>query len=288
MASPHGKLARLCRDWTKLGLTDPLWAVCVDPDRRGGRWDVGEFMASGQAEIAAVLDRLNQLGICQRRTAALDFGCGAGRLTAALAGYFDSVTGVDISVSMLDAARGLVAAQPGCTFLHNASPDLRVFPDASFDLVYSSLVLQHMPRGMALAYLTEFVRVTRPGGAVVIVVPEAPKPTLSGLVYTLAPPSVTGLVQRKLFGYPAPMQMTTLPARRVRRVVELGGATLVGSDPCAGMGEHWRMKRHFIAKDAPAAQAHGQGEPGAGKIGCHRDDSSDDRDRDCRSGNDGG
>jgi SAM-dependent methyltransferase len=254
VASRHSELARLSRDWTKLGQADPLWAVCVESGRRGGRWDVGEFMATGQAEIAAALDRLNQLGLGQLRTAALDFGCGAGRLTAALSGYFDSVTGVDISVSMLERANGLVAGQPGCTFVHNARPDLRVFPDASFDLVYSSLVLQHMPRALALAYLKEFVRVTRPGGAVVIVVPQAPKPTLSGAVYALAPPFVTGLIQRKLFGYPAAMQMTTLPTRRVRRVVELGGARLVASDPCAGMGEHWRMRCHFIAKDAPAGQ----------------------------------
>jgi ubiquinone/menaquinone biosynthesis C-methylase UbiE len=258
MASSRSELARLSRDWTKLGLDDPLWAVCVDPDRRGGRWDVAEFMASGRAEIAAALDRLDQLGICPARSAALDFGCGVGRLTAALGDYFDSVTGVDISPSMLEKARGLLAGQPGCRVLHNASPDLRIFPDASFDLVYSSLVLQHMPRALALAYLTEFVRVTRPEGAVVILVPEAHKATPSGAVYALTPRAFTGLIQRKIFRYPAPMQMTTLPARRVRRVVEQAGARLVTSDPRSGVGEHWRMKCHFIAKHAEDAPSGGR------------------------------
>ncbi|HXB50561.1 MAG TPA: class I SAM-dependent methyltransferase [Streptosporangiaceae bacterium] len=255
MASPHSELARLSRDWTKLGLDDPLWAVCVDPDRRGGRWDVGEFMASGRAEIAAALDRLDQLGICQARSAALDFGCGVGRLTAALNDYFDSVTGVDISSSMLDRARGMLSGRPGCRVVHNASPDLKIFPDASFDLVYSSLVLQHMPRALACAYLTEFVRVTRPGGAVVILVPERHRPTPRGAVYALTPRGFTGLVQRTIFRYPAPMQMTTLPARRVRREVERCGARLVASDPRSGVGQHWRMSCHFIARDAPSADS---------------------------------
>jgi ubiquinone/menaquinone biosynthesis C-methylase UbiE len=250
-ASPHNDLARLSRHWTRLGLDDPLWAVCVDPDRRGGRWDVAEFMASGRAEITAALDRLDQLGICQARSAALDFGCGVGRLTAALGDHFDSVTGVDISPPMLDKARSLLGGQPGCTVVHNVSADLKIFPDASFDLVYSSLVLQHMPRVLAFAYLTEFVRVTRPGGAVVILVPERHKPTPGGAVYALTPRHVTGLVQRTIFRYPAPMQMTTLPARRVRREVERWGAKLVASDPRSGVGQHWRMSCHFIARDAP-------------------------------------
>lgn len=256
MASAHSELAKLSRDWTKLGQDDPLWAVCVDACLRGGRWDVAEFMASGEAEVAAALDRVEKLGICRMRGAALDFGCGVGRLTAALSGYFDSVTGVDISASMLDKARDLLAGQSGCTLMHNARPDLQVFPDASFDLVYSSLVLQHMPRALAFAYLAEFVRVVRPGGAVAILVPEAHKPTPSAAVYALAPRYVTGLVQRKVFGYPAPMQMTTLPARRVRRIVERGGGRLVASDPRSGVGDHWRMRCHFVAKDAlPANRA---------------------------------
>ena len=253
ITSPHHELTRLSRDWTTLGLDDPLWAVCVDRDRRGGRWDLAEFMASGQAEIATAVSRLDQLGICTTRFAALDFGCGVGRLTAALGGYFDSVTGVDISESMLARARSLLAGQPGCQVVHNASPDLKIFADASFDLVYSSLVLQHMPRALACAYLAEFVRVTRPGGAIVILVPDGHKPTPSGAVYALAPRCLTGLIQRKIFRYPAPMQMTTLPARRVRREAERCGARLVASDPRSGVGRHWQMKCHFIARNAPPA-----------------------------------
>jgi SAM-dependent methyltransferase len=234
--------------WTTLGAADPLWAVCVDPDRRGGRWDVGEFMASGRKEIGLAMDRLAELGLCNAKDAALDFGCGVGRLTATLADHFGSVTGVDISEPMLARARELLAGQPGCRVICNDRPDLSCFADASFDLVYSSLVLQHMPGDLAVGYLREFIRVTRPGGAVMLVVPAGHRRTPRGLVYSLAPQSVTGFLQRRVFGYPAAMQMHTLPARRVRPIAEAAGARLVASDARTGVGDHWHMTCHVIAR----------------------------------------
>jgi hypothetical protein len=74
-------------------------------------------------------------------------------------------------------------------------------------------------------------------------------------VYALTPRSFTGFIQRTIFRYPAPMQMTTLPARLVRREVERCGARLVTSDPRSGVGQHWWMTCHFIASDAPLADS---------------------------------
>jgi hypothetical protein len=48
--------------WATLGREDPLWAVLSSPDKRGGRWNVDEFLATGQAEIDAQLDWLKQQG----------------------------------------------------------------------------------------------------------------------------------------------------------------------------------------------------------------------------------
>jgi SAM-dependent methyltransferase len=243
-----GRLAQLRRDWSRLAEEDPLWAVCVDPGRRGGRWDLDEFMASGQAEIGVAMDRLGELGRCQSRDSALDFGCGVGRLTAALSGYFGSVTGVDIAEPMLARASSLLADRPSCRLVHNDSPQLAMFADATFDLVYSSLVLQHMPADLAAGYLREFIRVVRPGGAVVIVVPQAHRMTPGGAVYAYAPGRLISLIQRKIFRYPAPMQMHTMPARRVAALAQAAGAGLVASDPRSGVGEHWRMTCHVIAR----------------------------------------
>jgi ubiquinone/menaquinone biosynthesis C-methylase UbiE len=243
----RASLDQLEKAWTTLAEADPLWAVCVSRDRRGGRWDIAEFMASGRAEVGLTMQRLDQLGICQGRDTALDFGCGVGRLTGALTGYFGTVTGVDIAEPMLARARGLHAGQPDCSFVRNDRPDLSVFPDATFDLVYSSIVLQHLPRDLAAAYLRDFVRVVRPGGAIAIVVPVAHQPTPSGLVYSLAPQPVIGLLQRRFFGYQAAMQMHTMPARRVARILAPFDARLIASDPRPGVGPHWRFACHFIA-----------------------------------------
>jgi SAM-dependent methyltransferase len=210
-------------------------------------------MSSGAAEVAALMARLDELGICPRREAALDFGCGAGRLTGALRGHFDAVTGVDVSEPMLARAQDLLAGQPGCRLVHNERADLAVFPDDSFDLVYSGLVLQHMPRGLAEAYLSEFIRVVRPGGAVVVLVPEAHRKTPRGIVYACAPAGLLGLIQRTMFGYPAPMRMTMLPARRVQELAGPLGARVVASDPRTGVGDHWRMSCHFLSKHGRAA-----------------------------------
>ena len=60
-----------------LSEADPLWAICVAPDARGGGWDENEFYATGMAEVESTLARARKLGLTASGTRALDFGCGA-------------------------------------------------------------------------------------------------------------------------------------------------------------------------------------------------------------------
>jgi SAM-dependent methyltransferase len=92
------RLQRHKRDWERLAAEDPLWAVLTDPARRGRRWRVEDFLATGEAEIAGALEEAAELDLPERRGSALDFGCGAGRLTRALSLRFERAVGVDISV----------------------------------------------------------------------------------------------------------------------------------------------------------------------------------------------
>ena len=161
----------LRRHWTRLGARDAQWAVLTHPGKRGARWTLDEFFKSGTDEIDAVLARARALGVMVRPARALDFGCGAGRLTQALAGTFDRVDAVDIARSMLrEAARHV--RSPRVVFQHNTAPDLRIFPAGSFSFIYSTLVLQHMPTDLSRAYLGEFLRVLEPGGLLVVQVPS--------------------------------------------------------------------------------------------------------------------
>ena len=131
-----------------------------------------EFFAAGEEEIARVLRRGKRLGLPHRRGRALDFGCGAGRLTQALAGEFEHVVGIDVAPGMIEAARRLNGRGDRCEFVLNEEPDLRRFEDSSFDLVYSNLVLQHMPPELARGYVAELARVLAPGGLLVFQAPS--------------------------------------------------------------------------------------------------------------------
>ena len=162
----------LRRHWERLGRKDPYWAVLTDPEKRGGRWDVAEFFDSGAAEIQRVLDRAHRLEIVPERRRALDFGCGAGRLTQALASHFDRCDGVDISPSMLRLATHHNRHPDRCTYHLNSTPDLARFGDESFDFVYSTLVLQHMEPQYSKNYMRELVRVLAPTGLLVFQLPS--------------------------------------------------------------------------------------------------------------------
>lgn len=242
------ELGDLQRDWTRLGAEDPLWAVYVAPGTRGGRWDVEEFLASGREEVTASLDRLAALGAAPGTGTALDFGCGVGRLSNALAAHVEHVVGVDISPSMLEHARLLDRSDGRCRFVLNEREDLALLDDASVDLVYSSLALQHMPRLMAVGYLREFARVLRPGGAAVLQVVSRPTRSLKGGIARWTPRPVMGWAQQRLLGYPAPMLMEALPARVMTAALEGTGLRVLDAVDDDSYGSHWVCTRWFLAR----------------------------------------
>lgn len=231
-------------DWETLGREDPLWAVFVTPGARGGGWDVDAFLATGRAEVDRVLSRLAILSPATGRAHVLDFGCGVGRLSHALAGHFDRVTGVDAAPAMLEQARQIAGER--CTFVLNQAPDLSFLADGSVDVAYSSLVLQHLPRQQALGYLRELVRVTRGDGCVIVQVAARPDWSLKGMMFRFAPRPLISWAQRRLLGYPAPMLMTPLPDRLVRATVAAAGAFVLAAEQDDSYGGHWRCVRYYV------------------------------------------
>lgn len=161
-------LKQLAQRWEALAQEDALWAICADPARRNGGWNEQEFFAAGEREIATVFEHLRRLNIStNKKWPALDFGCGAGRLSRGLAARFSECWGVDLSASMIDKARTLNGEQPRCKFVLNNDSNLRMFENARFGFVYSSLVLQHIDPKFVPGYLKELVRVLRTGGVMV-------------------------------------------------------------------------------------------------------------------------
>lgn len=162
--------------WDALGAEDPLWAVLSAAGTRGNRWNPQEFFATGQAEIAALFDDLATRGLPMQHGRALDFGCGVGRLTQALATRFDRVDGVDIAESMVAAARRFNRHGDRCIYHVNERADLSLFADGVFDLIYSRITLQHIPPEFTRLYITEFARVLSPGGVAVLHIPDGMTP----------------------------------------------------------------------------------------------------------------
>ena len=152
----------------ELGNMDPYWAILADPNRKFGKWNIGEFFTVGDQEIRKVMESTMHLGYPLGRELALDFGCGVGRLTRALAMHFRQCYGVDISESMVAKARELNGSFPNSTFFVNAEENLHLFPDNCFDMIYTNLVLQHLPRKSTIrSYISEFVRTLKQNGLLI-------------------------------------------------------------------------------------------------------------------------
>jgi SAM-dependent methyltransferase len=149
----------LANTWDLLGERDPLWAILTNPGTHGGRWDVEEFFEHGRQQVDGALGLVEEdIGWHLPSGTALDFGCGVGRLAQALCRRFERVDGVDIAPSMVRAAEQFNRFGDRCRYHLNARDDLAIFPDGSFDFIYSTYVLQHMHPVFARRYVQEFVR----------------------------------------------------------------------------------------------------------------------------------
>jgi SAM-dependent methyltransferase len=149
-----------------------MWAVLSFPEKHGNKWNRDEFFATGREEVSAVMCRFEKHGLPKGRDRCLDFGCGPGRLTQAFAQYFARCDGIDVAPSMIDLANRLNTEGDRCTYHVNGRCDLGLFANDTFDLVYTRLVLQHIPPELTRGYISEFIRVIRPGGLAVFQVPS--------------------------------------------------------------------------------------------------------------------
>ena len=244
------KLWQTRRHWEKFARTDPLWAVLTAPGKEGNRWALDEFLATGQQDIAAALAAIRARHPTLARGRALDFGCGVGRLTQALALEFDRVTGVDIAADMLTHARQHNRCGDRVTYVHNPAADLGCFPDASFDLVLSLITLQHVAPAYSRGYLAEFVRLCAPGGVAYFQVPDRrinpKKPRLS-----LYPPTLAKKFSRWVNTFTAAqpaMEMHVLPRDEVIAVIRAAGGEFLECAECPKTGADFTSYAYLVGR----------------------------------------
>lgn len=158
------QLEKMREDWDSRARENARYYIATGQEK----WTDEEFFASGvqTVEEEILTDMTN---ICQGKDPAemrvLEIGCGAGRVTRALAGVFGEVHAVDVSGEMVERARAALEAVPHAHVYQNNGMDLSVVPELPFDFAFSVIVFQHIPsRQIVENYVREVHRLLRPGG----------------------------------------------------------------------------------------------------------------------------
>ncbi len=128
-----------------------------------GRWTLAEAFAFYQV-VSSESPR-------DRSSAALDFGCGWGRITRCFIKDYpkDKLFGVDPSPEMIEVCR---VTDPWATFnAIDLLPPIDL-PDGSLDLIFAFSVFSHLTEQVHLEWLREFSRLLRRGGHLVVTTRE--------------------------------------------------------------------------------------------------------------------
>ena len=218
-------------NWQRFGLQDPLWAIATEADAKDNRWDLARFFEIGRDTVAASMQPVLALRPDLPRTRALDFGCGAGRLTRGLESYFEESVGVDVAASMIDKARELSPPGSRCHYVLNERPDLGLFETANFDFVLSFIVLQHMRQEYQASYLGEFLRVLRPEGLCLFQLPDH--------LMNTAPSEPDG---------PPVMEMYGMAPERVAEVIAGFGGVILRTEENGWAGAYVRSYSYLVGR----------------------------------------
>jgi len=172
---PEDLLERMRLDWDERVRDNACYFVATGQQD----WNDEEFFRSGENNVGQQI--LNDMiNICQGRDPAamrvLEIGCGAGRITRALAQVFGRVDGVDVSGEIIEHARQTLSGCPNIGVWQNNGADLAMFGDEEFDFAFSYIVFQHIPRKAIVEnYMREVRRVLRPGALFKFQVQGAPR-----------------------------------------------------------------------------------------------------------------
>ena len=136
--------------------------------------DLEKFWASGERDLEAILGKLE--AELDPSAHVVEIGCGAGRMTRAIARRAAHVTAVDVSPRMLEIAREQNDSPENVEWLLGDGESLAGIADASADVCISHIVFQHIPDPqVTLAYVREMGRVLRPGGFALFQISNAPE-----------------------------------------------------------------------------------------------------------------
>jgi SAM-dependent methyltransferase len=176
-------------------------SMTVNPNK--ALWEKGDFtrIAESMRESGEAL--VMTLGITEGLKV-LDLGCGDGTTAVPAARLGAEVLGIDIASNLVEAgnARARSLGLTNLRFQEGDASDLKELKDDSFDLVVSIFGAMFAPKPFDVA--KEVVRVTRPGGRIVMGNWIPGDPTLVGQILKISsaysPPPPEGFVSPMTWG----------------------------------------------------------------------------------------
>lgn len=208
----------IAREWRKFGETEPHWSVVTGNEFKPENiaHNLEAFYDLGMEDVGHVIAALKRNGIWKGdSSSALDFGCGVGRLSLALAPHVRHVTGIDISAAHLVHARK--RAEQTCVSNVAFEPiDTIGGIDAlpQFDLIVSLIVLQHNPPPVMVVLLNKLMSRLTVGGVAVIQMPTY----IAGQRFTVA---------EYLSNQQPSMEMNAIPQRIVYEATDQAGCKVI-------------------------------------------------------------
>jgi ubiquinone/menaquinone biosynthesis C-methylase UbiE len=167
-------------------------------------WEKGDFTAIAATMRESGEALVRSLGL-KTPLRALDLGCGDGTTAVPLAQMGADVTGIDIARNLVDAGnkRAAELGLRNLKFQEGDACDLQGVADTSFDLTLTVFGAMFAPKPFEVA--TEMVRVTKPGGKIVMGnwIPNDPTSFVSQLLKissAFTPPPPEGFISPMLWG----------------------------------------------------------------------------------------
>ncbi len=201
--------------------------------RQKAGWAAGDYPTLGAAFVI-ISERLCEAVDLRAGQRVLDIATGSGNTALAAARRFCNVTGVDYTPAWLEAGRKRAAAEGLQVRFQEGDAEELPFPDASFDVVLSTLGVMFAPDQEKA--VSELLRVCRPGGTIGLAnwTPESFSGKLIQTTSRYLPPPPPNLKSPLLWGTEEQLRELLgdkVASLQVRR---------------RGFGFRFRSERHFL------------------------------------------
>ena len=210
------------------------------PDQLPG--SIEDFWNSGDVAAAQLLRTLARHGFDPAGKSCVEYGCGVGRVTMALARSFRHVDAYDISAGHLELARQRARELGlGNVRFHECAANILADLEPC-DAYYSRIVLQHNPPPLITQLIRKALTALRPGGIAAFQVPSY----ISGYRFRLR----DWLAAK----HPLDMQMHCLPQPKIFELAAEQRCTLleVREDGAAGARERIISNTFVVRKESAA------------------------------------